>query len=67
MALELAEKIESAAVLKGHEFTRADKARDINTALAAEGCSSCAAPARHAFSSKLFSHTEHGHKEERGL
>jgi hypothetical protein len=52
---EVAEKAESIAVLKGHEFTRADNARDINTALAAEGRCSCAATERHAFFSKLFS------------
>jgi hypothetical protein len=43
---QLAEKAESIAVLKGHELTRADNARDINTALAAEGRSSCAATSR---------------------
>jgi hypothetical protein len=53
--LQLAEKAESIGVLNGHEFTRADNARDINTALAAEGRSSCAATARHAFFSKLSS------------
>jgi glycosyltransferase involved in cell wall biosynthesis len=39
-ASEPAEKVENIDVLKGHEFTRANNAKDINTALAAEGCSS---------------------------
>jgi len=35
---EAAEKLAPIAVLKGHEFTRADKSIGLTPALAAEGC-----------------------------